>query len=195
MSIFGLLIIIVDWIVVAWITVIWYTVICIQFLFYIWERFKPSMLWIFTFFWVLLLQIFLHIGSFPILISHFFLICLSLWTSFLYSGNAIQVCPTYYWFDFSTKLPLFYPKTNFLSSSFSIDLYYCSVHLQAFLITSSSCFLSLPSFYRGKLFYTDLRVTVSWNVFLHLNDSVLEVSASSGSPRFIWRSLLFIKCF
>ena len=67
---------------------------------------------------------FLYICScFLFLYLIIFLIFLSLCASLVYSGNAIQVCPTYSWCDFSTKLPLFW-KTSFLSSDVSTDLYY-----------------------------------------------------------------------
>ena len=110
-SIFGLLIIIVSCIIV-----IWHIEICIQFLFYIWE--------FLLFFFSSPIKKFLYIGScFLFLYLIIVLIFLSQCASLVYSGNAIQVCPTYSWFDFSTKLPLFW-KTSFLSSDVSTDLYY-----------------------------------------------------------------------
>lgn len=87
------------------------TQICIQFLFYIWE-------YLLFFFLVFLLQNFyilipISYSYTSLSFSYFYPFVL-----LIYSGNAIQVCPTYYSFDFSTKLPLFYWKTSFLSSDY-----------------------------------------------------------------------------
>lgn len=74
---------------------------------------------IYFFFFSFPITKFLYIDSyFLFLYLIIFLIFLSFCASLIYSGNAIQVCPTYYWFDFSTKLPLFYWKTSFLSSDY-----------------------------------------------------------------------------
>lgn len=102
------------------------------------------------------IQIFLYVGScFVFLYIIFFLIIfvpLHFASVFWECYSSLPSILPYYWFDFSAEWVLFYPKTSFLSSSVSINYYYASVHLQAFLIPPSFCFLSLLSLYRGKIF-------------------------------------------
>lgn len=97
------------------------TQICIQFFVFIIMR-------IFTFFFFFSFPItkFLYIDSyFLFLYLIIFLIFLSfLCFSLIYSGNAIQVCPTYYWFDFSTKLLSSTERLVFSVLIISTDLYY-----------------------------------------------------------------------